>query len=90
LKDSDTQKSIPLKTGEINSIQSLLDREDCVDYTIGMKVGDEVRLISGPFKDQISKIVKINWRKFRISVQLNFLGFHTVDFPFNYIESTRS
>ncbi|HPG29614.1 MAG TPA: transcription termination/antitermination NusG family protein [bacterium] len=86
LRDSETLKPIFLERKEIEKVMTWLNKEDFVDYTVGMKVGNEVKLIAGPFKDEISKIVKINWRKFRISVQLNFLGQQTVDFPFTYIE----
>ncbi|MBP7652800.1 hypothetical protein KA977_05215 [Candidatus Dependentiae bacterium] len=87
LKDSNTLKPISLEKKDVEKVLSWLNKEDFVDYTIGLKIGNEVRLLEGPFKDQITKIVKINWRKFRISVQLNFLGHQTVDFPFTYIES---
>ena len=86
LKDNETLNPIFLERKEIERVMSWLNKEDFVDYTVGMKVGNEVRLIAGPFKDEISKRVKINWRKFRISVQLNFLGQQTVDFPFTFIE----
>ncbi len=86
LSDFEKHSPSPLTHSEKEMLISLLNTEDIADYTIGLKVGDEVTLIAGPFKDQLSKIVNINLRKFRITVELNFIGHLTVDFPFTYIE----
>ena len=89
LRDKQNANPLIVKKEEVKFLKSLLDTENVIDYTFGVKVGDEVRIISGPFKDQISKIVKIDYRKFRIKVKLNFLGEQVVDFAFNYVEAIK-
>jgi len=88
LYEPDTAIPAKLTSEEIKKITMLINEQDIVEYTIGLKNGDEVSMISGPFKDQIGKIVKINWRKFKITVVLNFLGLQTIDLPFTYVEKT--
>lgn len=83
-----SDKPVPAKltSAEIKKITILLNNDDIVDYTIGLKNGDEVIIISGPLKEHIAKIEKIDTRKFKIKVSFNFLGFQTVDLPFTFVE----
>jgi transcription antitermination factor NusG len=86
ISDPITLKPLPLTKKDLMLLDKLLNSNDLVDYTIGLHIGDQIRIISGPFVGMESKIIKFNKRKYRLKVKLDFLGVNEIDLPYTYIE----
>lgn len=79
-------KPIPLPPSEIDPILKKLGLHR-TEYKLDIKVGDTVRIKSGPFTGQIGEVEDIDFDKLTMKVLVNFFGRQTTcEIEFQHIE----
>lgn len=75
-------KPVPLSEEEVQTLGVSIDKEIYSDYS----VGEEVKVINGPFNDFAGKIDSINIEKSKVKVLISMFGRDTlVELDFNQI-----
>lgn len=86
-KDKSVSNFSPISQDEINWLLNLFSGEEILEYSDVVKLDTKVKVISGPLKDREAIIKKIDIRKHRAKIELNFLGdTRLLDVGINIIE----
>ncbi|MCD5396100.1 MAG: transcription termination/antitermination protein NusG [Candidatus Pacebacteria bacterium] len=64
---------IPLSDKEVEMLKKKMG-EEAPKYKISLKVGDQVRIIDGPFKDYEGRVSEIDEEQGKIKVMINLFG----------------
>jgi transcriptional antiterminator NusG len=64
---------IPLSDKEVEMLKKRMG-EEAPKYKISFKVGDQVKIIDGPFKDYEGKVAEIDEEQGKIKVMVNLFG----------------
>ncbi|WP_018884636.1 antiterminator LoaP [Paenibacillus massiliensis] len=59
---------------EMEWMLNLLNDQECITYSDIMKVNAKVRVISGPLKGQEAMIRRVDLRKRRVKLEIDFMG----------------
>ncbi|MCK8825782.1 transcription termination/antitermination protein NusG [Fuchsiella alkaliacetigena] len=79
-------KPVPVSEGELSSIRSEMGLEE-PQVEIDLELGDEVRVIDGPFGDFVGEIQEIDLDKSKLTVLVSMFGRQTpVELDFHQVE----
>ncbi|MBV8445412.1 MAG: transcription termination/antitermination protein NusG [Candidatus Dormibacteraeota bacterium] len=70
-------KPVPLQESEIRGIQKQVKAEVSTKVSVEYQVGENVRVIDGPFTDFHGKVTEINVEKGKLKVLVNMFGRET-------------
>ncbi len=83
------KKPVPLRDDEVNNILGIVDKleEDSEKIDVSFVVGEEVKIIDGPFKDFIGVIEEVNNEKKKLTLMVKIFGRKTpLDLKFSQVE----
>ncbi len=83
------KKPVPLRPEEVNNILGIVDKleEDNEKIDVSFVVGEEVKIIDGPFKDFIGVIEEVNNEKKKLRLMVKIFGRKTpLDLKFSQVE----
>ena len=73
---ADSTKPVPLEEKQVNELLKIMAKEE-PEFKITFRVGDLVKVNSGPFKDYEGKIAEIDNQRGRIKVLISIFGRET-------------
>ncbi len=81
------RRPIPLEDSEVERIMGLMAKDKPL-VNVGVRTGDTVRIVSGPFRDFMGLVDEVHEDRGKVRVQVTFLGKETpVELDFMQVES---
>jgi transcriptional antiterminator NusG len=84
-------EAVPLRTAEVNRIRAILDSETKTEkIDIQLKVGDPVKVTSGPFNNFSGNVLEVNIEKMKLKVMVSIFGRKTpIELDFTEVEKEK-
>jgi transcription termination/antitermination protein NusG len=84
-------EAVPLRTAEVSRIKAILDSETKTEkIDIQLKVGDPVKVTSGPFNNFSGNVLEVNIEKMKLKVMVSIFGRKTpIELDFTEVEKEK-
>lgn len=84
-------EAVPLRAAEVNRIKAILDSETKTEkIDIQLKVGDPVKVTSGPFNNFSGNVLEVNIEKMKLKVMVSIFGRKTpIELDFTEVEKEK-
>lgn len=84
-------EAVPLRSAEVSRIKAILDSETKTEkIDIQLKVGDPVKVTSGPFNNFSGNVLEVNLEKMKLKVMVSIFGRKTpIELDFTEVEKEK-
>ncbi len=74
---TDNNRPVPLSSDEVKHILQATLHQDAPKLRVSFQIGENVRIISGPFEELVGTVDELNMEKGKLRVRVNMLGRET-------------